>query len=212
MHPVFQAARHPDYGPVYDFSYSTDCEGGPAEGATVRLGWNESGLFVLAEFEDSNLIVHNLENEQLHYESGDVFELFVKPLNAPYKWEMYATPTGNRSTLFFPTWPADITPTEALNDHAFRDLEVSVEQTPVGWNARMYVPSAQLTALGAGWGDGTDWTIFCGRYNQRSDDLTDSELSMTPPLSETDYHLTGEYALLSFLGSEAVCSDCSEQN
>jgi len=60
----------------------------------------------------------------------------------------------------------------------------------------MFVPSAQLTALGAGWGDDTEWTVFCGRYNYSSEDLEDPELSMAPALSATDYHLTAEYARL----------------
>ncbi|VGO20687.1 hypothetical protein [Pontiella sulfatireligans] len=199
----FEAARHPGFGPAYAFSYSTDREGEPLEGASVRFAWDESGLFVLAELEDSCLIQKNRTDEQLHYESGDLFELFVKPLNEPYKWEMYATPFGNKSTLFFPSWPTELTPEEGLTQHEFHGLDVSVEQTPNGWNARMFVPVTQLTALGAGWGDGTEWTVFCGRYNCNSEDLADPELSMAPPLSATNYHLINEYARLVLSGGHA---------
>jgi hypothetical protein len=85
---------------------------------------------------------------------------------------------------------------EGLTNHDFRTLEVSVEETGNGWNARMFVPASQLIALGAGWGDGTEWTVFCGRYNYNSEDLADPELSMVPALSATNYHLTDEYARL----------------
>lgn len=200
MRPTFQAALYPNYGPAYDLAFSRDKKGHPAEAGRVRLGWDSSGLFVLAELIDSCCMACNRKDEQLHYESGDVFEWFVKPLNAPYKWEMYATPFGNKSTLFFPFWPTDLTPQEALTHHDYRGLEVRVEQTDSGWNARLFVPAAQLTALGAGWGKGTEWTVFFGRYNYNAADLADPELSMTPPLSQTNYHLFNEYALLSFLG------------
>jgi hypothetical protein len=102
MSSVFEASRHPGYGPAYPFAYSTDRKGSPVEGTSVRFAWNESGLYVSAELEDSCLVQQNRADEQLHFETGDVFELFVKPLNEPYKWEMYATPAGNKSTLFFP--------------------------------------------------------------------------------------------------------------
>ncbi|MBI9019682.1 MAG: hypothetical protein JEZ10_00295 [Verrucomicrobia bacterium] len=234
MRPVFEAARYPEYGPVYPFAFSNDCEGSPKEGATVRFAWDESGLYVSAELEDSCLIQQNREDQQLHYQTGDVLELFVKPLHAPYKWEMYATPFGNKTTLFFPEWPSELTPEQALNEHDFQCLEVTsiefskpwknnrVEAQPrcrslrslllgipkalseylrsKGWKARMFVPASQLTALGAGWGEGTKWTVFCGRYNYNSEDLSDPELSMAPALSATDYHLIEEYALLDLKG------------
>lgn len=214
MRPVFEAARHPAFGPAYLFSYSTDCEGAPKEGATVRFAWDESGLYVSAELEDSFLIQKNRDDEQLHYETGDLFELFVKPLNDTYYWEMYSTPFGNKTTLFFPRDRDGLTLDDFLNAHDFQCLEVTsiefskpwknnrVEAQPPskGWKTQLFVPAAQLTALGAGWGDGTEWTVFCGRYNYNSEDLVDPELSMAPALSATNYHLTNEYARLTLNG------------
>ena len=135
MRPVFEAARHPAFGPSYAFGYSSDRSGVPQEGASVRFAWDETGLFVRAAMEDSRCIAHNREDEQLHYMSGDVFELFVKPLHAPYKWEMYATPFGNKSTLFFPSWPTDLTPEQGLRNHNYRGLEIRVDRHSSGWNA-----------------------------------------------------------------------------
>ena len=196
MRPIFEASRHPEFGPAYSFTYSRDREGVPQEGAHVRFAWNEAGLHILAELEDSCPIQQSRQNQQLHYETGDVFELFVKPLNDSYYWEMYATPHGNKTTLFFPRERADLTLDDFLKNHPFQGLEVLAEKIPEGWKTRMFVPAAQLTAFGAGWGDGTEWTVFCGRYNYNSDDLSDPELSMIPALAETNYHLTDGYACL----------------
>ena len=196
MRPVFEAIRFPEFGPAYPFAYSADRTGAPREGATVRFAWDETGLYVAAELEDSCLIQKNRADEQLHFETGDVFELFVKPMNDSYYWEMYATPFGNKTTLFFPRDCDGMELEGFLSGHSFQGLEVSSGETSKGWETQMFVPAAQLTALGARWGDGTEWTIFCGRYNYISEDLSDPELSMAPALSATDYHLINEYALL----------------
>ena len=168
------------------------------EGVSVLRGMN-GGLLVLAEFEDSVLISKDQRDEVLHYQFSDVFELFLKPDDEPYYWEMYATPFGNKSTLFF---PSDREGKELVNDfllgHPFRGLEVSSQKSSKGWNAQMWVPVEQLTALGAAWGTDAAWRVFCGRYNYNSDDLDNPELSMTPIVSTTNYHLTEEYAYLSF--------------
>jgi len=196
MRPTFEAARHPAFGPTYPFAFSSDREGAPQEGATVCFGWDDSGLYVFAELVDSSLIALNREDEQLHFESGDVFELFIKPLNDTYYWEMYATPTGNKTTLFFPRDCSGMELNDFLRGHNFHALEVSVEEMPNGWKTSLFIPTAQLTALGATWGAGQEWTIFCGRYNYASEELVDPEFSMAPPLSKTNYHLTDEYAHL----------------
>ena len=196
MDPVFKAARHPRFGSPYPLAYNRDKGGTPQEGGQVHFGWSETGLYVFAELEDSCIIAQNRRDEQLHYEHGDVFEVFVKPRDEPYYWEMYATPTGNKSTLFFPRDRTGMELHDFLHGHDFRGLEVLVEETSKGWNAHLFIPASQLTALGAGWGDGTEWTVFCGRYNYNSEDLADPELSMAPPLSATNYHLSDEYALL----------------
>ncbi len=199
VRPVFEAAVHPDFGPAYAFENSRDREGLPREGGSVRFAWGDDGLHVFAELEDSNPIALNRKNEQLHYETGDVIELFVKPFREDYYWEMYATPAGNKSTLFFPCNRDGMSLDDFLHGHRFQALEVSAQETAQGWNAHMFVPVEQLTALGMGWGDGSEWAVFCGRYNYSSEDLVDPELSMVPPLSATNYHLTGEYACLKFV-------------
>lgn len=180
----------------YCFAYSRDVGGLPKEGAEVRFAWNEQGLYVQAELEDSFIVATERRDEQLHYETGDVFELFVKPLNDDYYWEMYATPFGNKSTLFFPRAREGMSVQNFLRDHSFHGLEVSAEITETGWVAGMFVPAEQLTALGASWGAGSEWSVLCGRYNYNNETLEEPELSMWPPVSRTNYHLTAEYATL----------------
>ncbi|MDF7823898.1 carbohydrate-binding family 9-like protein [Pontiellaceae bacterium B12227] len=180
----------------HDFSYSTDASGTPAEKTHVRFAWNAQGLFVHAELEDSYIVAKSREDEQLHFETGDVFELFVKPPDEDYCWEMYATPYANKSTLFFPRDRSGMNVQNFLHDHSFRGLEVSARIEDRGWVADMFVPVEQLTALGGDWAEGAAWSVLCGRYNFNNDELDNPELSMWPAVSKTNYHLTNEYARL----------------
>ncbi len=182
----------------YPFAFSTDREGSPVEGGSVCFAWNKEGFYVAAELEDSFLISENRSDEQLHYEFGDLLELFMKPADDTYYWEMYATAFGNKSTLFFPRNRTGMDVDGFLHAHPFQGLEVSVEKTSKGWNAQMWVPAEQLKALGMGWGSGSRWRVFCGRYNYDSAELKDPKLSMVPSASKTNYHLTNEYAVLRF--------------
>lgn len=180
----------------YKLAYSLDIDGLPREGAEVRFAWNQQGLYVQAVLEDSFVVAVDRRNEQLHFETGDVFELFVKPLEDDYYWEMYATPFGNRSTLFFPREREGMTVDDFLTQHSYHALEVAAEMTSTGWLAQLFVPAEQLRALGADWGAATQWTVLCGRYNYSDEALEDPELSMLPPVSKTNYHLSAEYAML----------------
>lgn len=185
---------------AYPFAYSTDLDGEPGEGAEVWFAWNEEGLYVGAALEDSFLIAQNRHDEELHFESGDVFELFAKPAGDTYYWEMYATPFGNKTTLFFPREREGMVLDQFLHAHDFHGLRVAAAETATGWKAEMWVPAEQLQVFGASWGPGSEWNLFCGRYNYNNAELADPELSMAPALSATNYHLTNEYATLRFLG------------
>lgn len=98
--------------------------------------------------------------------------------------------------MFFPRKREGMDLENFLRDHSFNGLEVSADQSESSWRAGMFVPVEQLTALGATWGESAEWTIFCGRYNYNHIELVDPELSMAPALSQTNYHLTDEYAVL----------------
>lgn len=186
----------------YPFAYSKDVTGELAEAGEVWFAWNEAGLYVAASFEDSLLVSENRQDEQLHYQFGDLFELFVMPKNDTYCWEMYATPFGNKSTLFFPNEDLSISLDDLVHAHDYHDLEVVSTKTAAGWQTQMWVPITQLKRLGASWGMGSEWKAFCGRYNYNNRDLKDPELSMVPALSATNYHLVDEYAELTFLPKE----------
>lgn len=174
------------------------------EGGTVRFAWDDTNLYVAIDFVDSDVVAEGTEDQLHHYQFGDLAEVFVKPVDQSWYWELYATPRGNKTTFFFPSKgllglpscfeyqfkkdqlqvAAQINGT--LNDYSDRDTN---------WTAEFVIPISELTSRGEKFGPGTEWTIFVGRYNY-SYYLKAAELSMAPALPATSYHLTDNYAKL----------------
>jgi len=73
------------------------------EGGEVRFAWDDNYLYLAASFEDSDVVAEGKEDGLHHYKLGDLCELFLKPENKSWYWELYVTPRGNKTTFFFPS-------------------------------------------------------------------------------------------------------------
>ena len=193
--------------PSYTLSFSKDKTGKPKETASVKLAWNKQGLYLAVQLEDSDLLAYDDRDEEMHFKYGDALELFVKPRDNSYYWEMYVTPRSNKTTIFIFRSISNKFFTDPLKGHDFRDLKVcavtqgslnDISDSDKDWTAEMWVPASYMKHFKEPWGPNGNWTVFCGRYNYTKD-LDHPELSMYPPISKTNYHLTKEYALLQFL-------------
>lgn len=174
------------------------------EGGEVRLAWDDDYLYVGVWFDDSDIVAEGKEDNMRHFRKGDVLEVFLKPDESNWYWELYATPLSKKSTLFFPgggrlglespmAYRCD------LRVGAFCDGSVNHWQdTDRGWSAEMAVPVKALTSLGNALGPGSKWRILIGRYNY-SAYLPRKELSMTPQLPWTDFHLREDYGRMEFV-------------
>jgi len=86
--------------PVYPFRPAgTKCPAKLNENGTVKFLWNENYLFVMADMDDSDIVQENDKDNQHHYLSGDVTELFIRPVGQRQYWEIFATP-NNHKTVF----------------------------------------------------------------------------------------------------------------
>lgn len=173
---------------------STD--GVPAESTECRVGWSHRGFHLLARMQDSEIVPGLDQDEALHFRHGDTLELFLKPANASCYAEMYATPLGRKSTLFFRAPRREPQP-DPLTAHDHRGLRVEARRINGGWEAEMHVPAEELRVWGGDWGPGTAWTFLVGRYNHGSR-FPSPELSVFPPVSAVDFHRTAEYARIAF--------------
>lgn len=173
------------------------------ETATIRMAWDDRFVYLAAQIIDSDVMAEGTQDGMLHYDYGDVLELFLKPEDRYGYWECYVTPRGNQSAFYFPGCgrrplkvfiPAGRIQVAAqvqgtLNDYSDRDR---------GWTAEMAIPIELFARENVRIGPGTSWRVLVGRYNF-SRYLAQEQLSSFPAVSATSFHLLDEYAILKFI-------------
>jgi hypothetical protein len=187
----------------FDIWHDLTLPGGdaPADAGRVRFLLDADGFVATFDFTDGDVVAEGTRNGELHYELGDTAELFLKPANATYYWECYATPAGYWSVLF---WPGpgrrglgsscDYTPIAPPTVEASVDGTLNKWRTrDRGWSATLRVPLIELTQYGDPMPG--EWRVLVGRYNY-SRWLPRPELSCWPPLPVADFHRTDDYAVL----------------
>ena len=192
---------------AYPMQASLDkiAEGRPMqESGMVRLAWDKEYLYVGLELTDSDIVAEGKADNQLHYSFGDVAEVFLKPDDYTWYWELYATPAGKMSTFWFPGRGRLGLPS-CFEGHHF-DMKVAAQcegtlnnwqDKDIRWTAEMAIPVSELTARGESFDPQARWHILVARYNySRYLPLSGPEYSMVPQLSQTNYHLLEEYARL----------------
>ena len=174
------------------------------EAGEVRIAWDDTFFYLGVKFTDSDIVAEGQEDQLHHYLMGDLAELFLKPANQTWYWEMYVTPMGKKTTLWFPGRGRLGLKSSEDNPGGLRVAAQSQgscnqwEDRDTSWTGEMAVPLADLTRGGQPFGVGAQWTILVSRYNY-SRYLPWKELSMTPQLSKTNYHLLEDYAILNLV-------------
>lgn len=172
------------------------------EPGAVQFAYDEDFFYAAFHFTDTDVVQENDEDQQHHYRTGDVAELFLKPDHATWYWELYVTPNSKRTAFFFPSRGRQGLPS-CYAPH-LQDMRVAAQvlgtlnnwrDRDEGWTAEMAVPLAELAELGVPLSPENPWRILVGRYNF-SRYLDNVELSMYPILSTTNYHRITEYAEL----------------
>lgn len=167
-----------------------------AELGEVRLVWDDNHLYAGIKFYDSDIVAEGKEDQMHHYELGDVVELFLKPEDQTWYWELYATPRNKKTSFWLPE-RGNLTVGNCglrvaaqckgtLNNSKDRDRY---------WTAEMAIPIKNLIIADQQLAPGSKWRILVARYNY-SRYLSAPELSMVPQISKTNYHLHEEYAVL----------------
>jgi hypothetical protein len=171
------------------------------EAGEVRVAWDNQFFYVAVRYTDSDVVAEGAEDQLHHYLMGDLAELFIKPADQTWYWEMYVTPAGRKTTLFFPgrgrlgLKSAEDNPGGLVVAAQVQGTLNQWQDKDASWTGEMAVPLRDLTARGESFGPGSAWTIMVSRYNY-SRHLPWKELSMTPQISKTNYHLIEDYAVL----------------
>ncbi len=193
--------------PAYPFSVPAAASPAlsvPVETGDVRYAWDDTYFYVAARFADSDLVAEGEKDGLPQFQLGDLLEVFLKPANDTYYWELYATPLNKKTRYWFPGrgrlgLPSCFADKDVgmvvaaqnrgtVNDWRDRDVE---------WTVEMAIPRAELTAYGAKFGPGEPWLVLAARYNySRWLARQGPELSAGVPLDQVNYHLQEQYAKL----------------
>lgn len=190
----------------FSFSVADRLEGGKdlVEAGEARVCWDDQNFYLAVTFTDSDIVAEGTEDQLHHYLMGDVAELFLKPVDKSWYWEMYVTPAGHKTTLWFAGRGRLGLKSSESNPGGLRVAAQCQgtlnkwEDKDTSWTGEMAVPIKDLTARGETFGPGSRWTILVARYNY-SRYLSWKELSMTPQISKTNYHQLEDYAILSLV-------------
>ena len=176
------------------------------ERCNVRLAWDDNYFYISAWFEDSDIIAEGGEDQMDHYALGDVCEIFIKPVNQTWYWELFATPRVKKTSKL---WPERGELKVADDEKPALEMQVGayvigtvndVSDTDKGWGLEVALSIDDLSAMGEDFRPGGEWLVLVARQNYfECLECPGKELSMTPKLTETNYHLYEEYASLKFV-------------
>ncbi|HBG77617.1 MAG TPA: hypothetical protein DDW84_02040 [Phycisphaerales bacterium] len=172
------------------------------EDGQVSFCWDKDYLYVGIKFNDADVIATGQEDNIHHYKLGDLCEIFLKPINETYYWELYATPASRKTAFYFPTKLHQ----PIIIDNEFCDKMIVRSQITgtlnksddkdSGWTAEMAIPVKQLKKYGAQFKEGQFWTVLAGRYDYFNSIEAEPDLSAFPEISITSWHSLDEYAIL----------------
>ena len=177
---------------------------GVAEPGKVRVLWDDKYLYVGIEYTDSDVVAEEMTDQAHHYLKGDVAEVFLKPVNKTWYWEMYVTPAGYKTAFYFNGRGNVGLPSSFADKVVFKDLKVAAKADGTlnnswdkdkKWTAVMAIPISEINMAGEKLSPEVPWLIFFGRYNY-SRYLPRQENSAFPEQEYTSYHVHEEYAKL----------------
>ncbi len=193
--------------PLQPLLYDDRLGGVLHEKGTVRMLMSEKFLYVGLDLEDSDIVAQGTEDQTHLYQMGDTIELFFKPGNDTYYWEMYGTPNELKTTFFYPSRSYVFVPQSAAPKP---DFEVRTHlngtmnnwQSPdKGWTIEFKIPLKTFEQFGAKFRPGEDWRFLIARQNF-SRRLPLKELSTIPSVRKADFHIIEQYGKLNLEAAE----------
>ena len=156
----------------------------------VGVGWRDGIFWVRAVLDDDCLTTSATADNQNLWTLGDVFELFLRPMEGEVYYELHVAPSGHRLQLRFP----DADMINRLREGKDRREDLLVDEpiftfttrtVPGGWEILAGVPAATF-----GWpaGDlsGRELLASFSRYDYSGD-------GSAPVLSSTSAHTIMNY-------------------
>jgi hypothetical protein len=177
------------------------------ESGKVKFLYDDKYLYIGIKFHDSDVIAKSSENQTFLIRAGDLAEIFLKPQDASYYWELYVTPRGNKCSYFYPSHGylglSSIYAKKALmpglRTAAYTCGTINNNKdADCFWTAEMAVPLSEIARAGIPFSPERSWSIMVSRYNY-SRKLRTKQLSSFPKLPYVNFHLLEYYAPMRFI-------------
>lgn len=169
----------------------------------ARLAWDDKYFYVGVEFQDEDIYAMGERDQMMHWQFGDLAEVFIKPETDTYYWELYCTPKGKKSSFISPGHAfviadfMNVPQIEGMKTAATIQGTVNQWQDKDNvWYGEFAIPIQELEQYGAKFAPGELWRVLIARYNYSRYHYDVIEYSTAPQLSRIDYHLINEYANL----------------
>ncbi|MDP7135281.1 MAG: sugar-binding protein, partial [Planctomycetota bacterium] len=88
--------------PIHTAAFDKRNKDTPQEPGTVQFAWDDKNLYMAVKFVDTDIVAEGKEDQLHHYKMGDLAELFLKPEDSTWYWELYVTPHGKKTSFWFP--------------------------------------------------------------------------------------------------------------
>jgi hypothetical protein len=176
--------------------------------ATARVGWRENALWVLAELEDDDIFNAATTLNQRTWETGDAFEIFLRPEGQDTYYEFHVTPENLHLLLRFPN--AEATPriraagaagAEMLKHYLLADVGLRswtwVEPERGRWTVLAAIDGATLAPAGTIQA-GDAWRFSFCRYDYTRGE-PEPVTSSTSPHRVADFHDQTAWGRLTFV-------------
>lgn len=179
------------------------------ENGTVKILWDDKYVYFGGVFCDSDIVQLSDKNWRHYYRTGDLMEIFLKPADKHYYWELYATPNNLKNSLFYCSGGR----LGLRSAPACRLEGILVKSTCQGtlnnekdydrqWTTEMAVPIKDLEKHGEKIEPGKVWSFLIGRYNY-SIHLDQKELTRSGTPGSNNFHDKASWDRLKFMASQS---------
>ena len=171
----------------------------------VQVGWRNQALWVYAKFQDASIFNSATAHNDLMWQHGDVFEMFLRPEAQARYYEFHVTPQNLHLQLRFKSehevndireWGKGLPDSSFVEEPLFQHW-TNVNQTEGFWESLVEIPATSVVNTGS-IQLGDRWRFLFSRYDVEIGS-PEMVLSSTSNLSKVDFHLQADWRTLEFV-------------
>ena len=172
--------------------------------ARVRTAWTDVALLVFAELDDADIFNPSREFNAPAFKHGDVFEVFLRPIEQDAYYEFHVAPDNQKFQLRVPSATAfrerpkgDI-PEEWLIQNQIIESRTKIQNLDQRWLVLAAIPFA-MVAEARNPKPGSQWLFSFSRYDYYQGNPTPILSSSSSHHLPVSFHRQEDWGLLTFV-------------